>query len=121
MSMMSEFKEFSMKGNVVDLAVGVIIGGAFGKIVTSLVSDVIMPILGLVLGKLDFTTLVFKVGEAGPTIRYGGFLQSVVDFLVVAWSIFLAVRFLNRFRKEKPVEVPAQEKLLTEIRDLLKK
>ena len=121
--MWKEFKEFAVKGNVVDLAIGVIIGGAFGKIVTSLVNDLIMPLIGLLLGGIDFTGLEFKVGTA--VVKYGAFIQSVVDFLIIAFSIFLFVRSINRFKKkeeEKPAE-PAPSKevlLLTEIRDILK-
>jgi len=121
--MWKEFKEFAIKGNVMDLAIGVIIGGAFGKIVTSLVNDIIMPIFGLILGGIDFTGLEFKAGTA--VVKYGAFIQSVVDFLIIAFSIFLFVRSINRFKKkeeEKPAE-PAPSKevlLLTEIRDILK-
>ncbi len=125
MSMMGEFKQFAMKGNVVDLAVGVIIGGAFGKIVSSLVEDVVMPLVGTLLGGLNFTGLAVKVGEA--TIKYGKFLQTLVDFLIIAWAIFLAVKLINRLKKEEaaapaaPPAPPRQEVLLEEIRDLLKK
>ena len=120
--MWKEFKEFAIKGNVMDLAIGVIIGGAFGKIVTSLVNDIIMPIFGLILGGIDFTGLEFKAGTA--VVKYGAFIQSVVDFLIIAFSIFL-FRSLNRFKKkeeEAPKEpAPSKEEiLLTEIRDLLK-
>jgi large conductance mechanosensitive channel len=119
-----EFKEFAVKGNVIDLAVGVIIGGAFGKIVTSLVNDLIMPIIGLLLGGIDFTSLEIKVGEA--VIKYGAFIQSIVDFLIIAFTIFLFVKTINRVKKKEEEESPAQpepskeEVLLTEIRDLLK-
>lgn len=121
--MWKEFKEFAIKGNVVDLAIGVIIGGAFGKIVTSLVNDIIMPLIGLMLGGIDFTSLELQVGTA--VVKYGAFIQSVVDFLIVAFSIFLFVRSINRMKKkeeEKPKEpTPSKEEvLLTEIRDLLK-
>lgn len=122
-SMFKEFRDFAMKGNVIDLAVGVIIGGAFGKIVSSLVGDVLMPLFGLLLGKLDFSALAFTVGSS--TIKYGMFLQSVVDFVIVAFCIFLLIRQLQRFKKkEEPAaapETPADIKLLTEIRDLLRK
>ncbi|WP_338471770.1 large conductance mechanosensitive channel protein MscL [Niallia sp. XMNu-256] len=124
--MLSEFKKFAMKGNVIDLAVGVVIGGAFGKIVTSLVNDLIMPLVGLLLGGVDFSGLSHKVGEAN--IKYGAFLQTVVDFLIISFSIFLFIRFLSRFKRKKEeeleelVEIEANktEELLTEIRDLLK-
>ncbi len=121
--MWKEFKKFAIKGNVVDLAIGVIIGGAFGKIVTSLVNDVIMPLIGLILGGIDFTSLEFKVGTA--VVKYGAFIQSVVDFLIIAFSIFLIVRSINQIKREEetPPAEPAPSKeeiLLTEIRDLLK-
>ena len=125
MSMMSEFKEFAVKGNVIDLAVGVIIGGAFGKIVSSLVEDVVMPLVGTLMGGLNFTGLAVKVGEA--TIKYGKFVQTLLDFLIIAWAIFLAVKVINKLKKEEaaapaaPPEPPRQEVLLEEIRDLLKK
>ena len=123
--MWEEFKKFAIKGNVLDLAVAVIIGGAFNKIVTSLVNDLLMPTFGIVLGGLKISTLAYQVGEA--TINYGNFLQSIVDFFIISMSIFLFVRLINKFRKkdEEPVETapPApsnEEKLLAEIRDLLK-
>lgn len=123
MSTLKEFQDFAMKGNVVDMAVGVIIGGAFGKIVSSLVADVIMPAVGLVLGQVDFSTLSFKMGET--VIAYGKFVQSIVDFLIVAFCIFIAVKQMNKFKKPAPApvapETPADIKLLSEIRDLLKK
>jgi len=122
MSWGSEFKEFAMKGNVIDLAVGVIIGAAFGKIVASLVSDVLMPLFGTLLGGLDFTGLVVGIGQA--KIQYGKFLQSCVDFVIIAWSIFLAVKLINRFKRKEeaaPAAPPRQELLLEEIRDLLKR
>jgi len=123
MSMMKEFREFAVKGNVVDLAVAVIIGGAFGKIVSSLVGDVVMPLVGVLLGGVNFTGLAVKVGSA--TVQYGKFLQSCVDFLIIAWVIFLAVKLINRLKREQPTEAapaapPRQEVLLEEIRDLLK-
>ncbi len=121
MSVLKEFRDFAMKGNVMDLAIGVIIGAAFGKIVSSLVGDILMPSIGILLGKLDFSTLAVQVGEA--TIKYGMFIQAVIDFIIVALCIFLVVKQINRFQKKpepaKPVEV-AEVKLLTEIRDLLK-
>ena len=123
MSMMKEFKAFAMRGNVVDLAVAVIIGGAFGKIVTSVVADVVMPIVGLLLGGVNFTGLSITVGDA--VIKYGAFIQAIVDFLIIAWVIFLALKALNKMKKAEPPAAPAppppQEVLLTEIRDLLKK
>ncbi|MEH7353910.1 large-conductance mechanosensitive channel protein MscL [Neobacillus drentensis] len=118
--MWKEFKQFAMKGNVIDLAVGVIIGGAFGKIVSSLVADIIMPLIGLLIGKTDsFSKLAYN------DIKYGLFIQTVVDFFIIAFSIFLFVKFINRFNKKKepaPVmeKVNRQEELLAEIRDLLK-
>ena len=122
MSMLQEFKSFAMKGNVVDLAVGVIIGAAFGKIVASLVEDVIMPILGTLIGGINFSGLAITVGSA--TLKYGKFLQTCLDFLIIAWAIFVAVKLINRLRKEEPAAPPAppkQEVLLEDIRDLLKK
>jgi len=122
MSMLQEFKSFAMKGNVVDLAVGVIIGVAFGKIVASLVEDVVMPLVGTMLGGVNFSGLAITVGSA--TLKYGKFLQTCLDFLIIAWAIFMAVKLINRLRKEEPAAPPApskQEVLLEEIRDLLKK
>ncbi len=124
--MLKEFKKFAIKGNVVDLAVGVIIGGAFGKIVTSLVNDIVMPFLGLLTGGVDFSERSVKIEDA--TIKYGAFIQSIIDFVIIAFSIFLFVRFINRLKsrheQEKQVEeaptVDAKEELLKEIRDLLK-
>ena len=124
MGFIKEFKEFAVKGNVMDMAVGVIIGGAFGKIVTSLVNDVFMPIIGIITGGIDFTDLSVKVGEA--EIKYGQFIQNVVDFILVALCIFLVIKAINKFKKkeeEKPAAPPEpskEEKLLGEIRDLLK-
>ena len=121
MSMLQEFKGFAMKGNVVDLAVGVIIGAAFGKIVASLVEDVIMPLVGTMLGGVNFSGLAITVGSA--TLKYGKFLQTCLDFLIIAWAIFIAVKLINRLRKEEPAAPaapPRQEVLLEEIRDLLK-
>jgi large conductance mechanosensitive channel len=100
MSMIREFREFAVKGNVVDLAVAVIIGGAFGKIVSSLVADVVMPVVGVLLGGVNFTGLAVKIGSA--TLQYGKFLQSCVDFLIIAWVIFLAVKLINRVKREAP-------------------
>ena len=122
MSVIKEFREFAVKGNVMDLAVGVIIGAAFGKIVGSLVEDVVMPVIGALMGGLDFSGLAIKVGSA--TLKYGKFLQTCLDFLIIAWAIFVAVKLINRLRKEEPAAPPAppkQEVLLEEIRDLLKK
>ncbi|NLZ92422.1 MAG: large conductance mechanosensitive channel protein MscL [Firmicutes bacterium] len=124
--MWEEFKKFAIKGNVIDLAVAVIIGGAFNKIVTSLVNDLLMPAFGVLLGGLKISTLEYQVGEA--TIKYGSFLQSIVDFFIISMSIFIFVRLINKFRKkEEPVveakatpEPSSEERLLTEIRDLLK-
>jgi large conductance mechanosensitive channel len=124
--MWNEFKQFAMRGNVMDLAVGVIIGGAFGKIVTSLVNDLIMPIIGLFLGGIRFSDLQIQVGETA--IMYGAFIQSVVDFLIIALSIFFLVKLINQFKKqeeEEPAPEPEpvaskEEILLTEIRDLLR-
>ena len=122
MSMASEFREFAVKGNVVDLAVGVIIGAAFGKIVESLVNDLVMPLIGTVMGGLDFSGLAVKVGSA--TLKYGKFLQTCLDFLIVAIAVFLLVKLINRLKREEEKAappVPRQEVLLEEIRDLLKK
>jgi len=133
---LTEFKEFAMKGNVVDMAVGVIIGGAFGKIVSSLVNDVIMPVVGIATGGLDFKEhkLILKaavmngeeVGTPQVAMTYGVFIQNIVDFLIVAFCIFMAIKFMNRFKKNveeapsAPAEPTKEEVLLTEIRDLLK-
>lgn len=119
-----EFKEFISRGNVIDMAVGVIIGGAFGKIVTSLVNDVIMPLVGIIIGGHDFSGLVLRVGNA--TINYGVFIQNIVDFLIVAFCIFVFVKAISKFKKAKKEEVVEEKAsdeviLLTEIRDLLKK
>jgi large conductance mechanosensitive channel len=126
MGFITEFKEFAMKGNVMDMAVGVIIGGAFGKIVSSLVDNVLMPLVGLVTGGVDFTELAVKVGDA--ELKYGIFIQNVVDFLIVAFCIFLMLKGINKLnrKKEEPAPAPeapkgpSQEELLAEIRDLLK-
>jgi large conductance mechanosensitive channel len=121
MSWMKEFREFAVKGNVVDLAVGVIIGGAFGKIVSSLVEDIVMPLVGALIGGFDFKGLLLQVGSA--KITYGKFLQTGVDFLIIALAVFWAVRLINHFRrKSEPAAAPPprQEQLLEEIRDLLK-
>jgi large conductance mechanosensitive channel len=102
--MLKEFKEFAMRGNVLDLAVAVIIGGAFGKIITSLVADVLMPVIGLVLGGLNFSELSFTVGEA--VVKWGAFVQSIIDFVIVAFVIFMIVRAMNRMQKPAPVAAP---------------
>ena len=124
----AEFKEFAMRGNVMDMAVGVIIGGAFGKIITSLVDDVIMPIIGMILGGVDFTALSVKIGEA--SINYGNFIQNIIDFIIVALCIFIMIKAINGLTakvkgeeeevKEEEPAAPTQEELLAEIRDLLK-
>lgn len=118
-----EFKEFISRGNVVDMAVGVIIGSAFGKIVTSLVNDVLMPLIGIILGGLDFSSLSINIGDA--TILYGSFIQTIVDFLIVAFCIFMMIKLFEKFKKkEEKQAVPTKSdevKLLEEIRDLLKK
>ena len=122
----SEFKEFISKGNVLDMAVGVIIGGAFSKIVSSLVNDVMMPLIGIIIGGHDFTNLSIKVGNA--KIMYGSFLQNVVDFLIVAFCLFTVIQIINRFKKKQEknenkekIKTPSEEvMLLSEIRDLLK-
>ncbi len=131
MSMMSEFKDFAMRGNVVDMAVGIIIGAAFGKIVSSFVADVVMPPIGVLIGGVDFTDLAITIQDAtaeaeAVTIKYGAFLQTVFDFLIIAFAIFMAIKVMNSLKKKEeeapaaPPEPSAEEKLLTEIRDLLK-
>jgi large conductance mechanosensitive channel len=131
MSIGSEFKEFAMKGNVIDLAVGVIVGAAFGKIVSSFVGDVIMPPLGLLIGGINFSDLALTLGKdptgAPVLLKYGAFLQTVFDFLIIAFVIFIAVKGINRLKKPPPpapaadVPPPRQEVLLEEIRDALLK
>lgn len=137
--MLKEFKDFAMKGNVLDMAIGVIIGGAFGKIVSSLVSDVLMPPLGLLLGKVDFSSLFLNLSgtpqpsltaakaAGAPTLNYGVFLQATFDFIIIAFVIFMLVKQVNRFKREAPPAPPApppgptnEEKLLMEIRDALR-
>jgi large conductance mechanosensitive channel len=129
MSIAKEFKEFAVKGNVVDMAVGVVIGAAFGKIVTSAVTDLITPPLGYVIGGVDFTKLAvtlpaIREGVEAVTINYGSFLQTVFDFVIVAFAIFMVVKLINRVKRKAeaaPAAPPRQEVLLEEIRDLLKK
>lgn len=130
MGMINEFKEFAVKGNMVDMAVGIIIGGAFGKIVSSLVNDVIMPPIGVLMGGTDFSNLGLVLKEASGDkeavmLKYGAFLQTAIDFLIVAFAIFMMVKAINSLKRqeeEKPAdpEPSAEEKLLTEIRDALK-
>ncbi|MEZ4397580.1 MAG: large-conductance mechanosensitive channel protein MscL [Candidatus Krumholzibacteriia bacterium] len=131
MSMMSEFKSFAVKGNVMDMAVGIIMGGAFGKIVASFVNDVLMPPIGMLLGGVDFTSLALTLKKATPDaeavmLKYGAFVQSVVDFLIIAFAIFMMVRWMNRLKKKEeaapaaPPKPSSEEVLLTEIRDLLR-
>lgn len=131
MSVLKDLKDFMMRGNVVDLAVGVIVGGAFGKIVSSLVSDIIMPPIGVVLGGVDFTDLKFVLKEAAGdvaavSINYGSFIQTVLDFVIIATAIFFAIKGMNQLQKKKeeapaaPASPSKEEQLLSEIRDLLK-
>ena len=136
MGFIKEFKTFAVKGNMMDMAVGIIIGAAFGKIITSLVNDIIMPPLGVLVGGVDFTDLKLPIkgeytNEAGElvaavTLNYGNFFQTAVDFLIIAFAIFMVIKAMNRMKKKEetkpapPAEPPAQEKLLSEIRDLLK-
>jgi len=139
MGMLSEFRQFAMRGNVVDLAVGVIIGGAFGKIVSSFVADVLMPPIGVLLGGTDFTGLKIilkekvveadKVVSQAVTINYGNFVQVTIDFIIIAFSIFMMIKLMNSLNKKEvpapapptPAEPSNEEKLLAEIRDLLKR
>ena len=132
MGMMSEFKKFAMKANVVDMAVGIVIGAAFGKIVSSFVNDILMPPIGMLIGGVDFSDLAFTLQEAigeeaAVTINYGSFIQTALDFIIIAFAIFMVVKGMNRMKKkeeEKPAEPPKptnEEVLLAEIRDLLKK
>lgn len=131
MSMMSEFRDFAMRGNVVDMAVGIVIGAAFGKIVSSFVNDVLMPPIGMAMGGVDFSDLAMVLKEASGdvaavTLNYGSFIQTVIDFVIIAFAIFMVVKSMNKMKKkeeEKPAAPPepsAEETLLTEIRDLLK-
>lgn len=130
--MLQEFKKFAMRGNVVDMAVGIIIGGAFGKIVSSFVADVIMPPIGMLLGGMDFSSLAITLKEAtettaAVTINYGSFLNTVIDFLIIAWAIFMVIKAMNSMKKKEEAKPAAPPKpsediiLLQEIRDLLKK
>jgi large conductance mechanosensitive channel len=129
--MMSEFRDFAMRGNVVDMAVGIVIGGAFGKIVSSFVNDVLMPPIGLALGGVDFSDLALTLKEASGdvaavTLNYGAFIQTVVDFIIIAFAIFMVVKAMNNLKKKEeaapaPPPKPSEEvTLLTEIRDLMK-
>ena len=141
MGMLKEFKEFAMRGNVVDMAVGLVVGASFGKIVTSLVNDVIMPPIGRLMGNMDFAQLHIKLGQATKTVvvdgkptqvvedimlKYGAFINTLLDFIIVAFCLFLVVKAMNTLKRKKeeapaaPPEPPADVKLLTEIRDLLK-
>jgi large conductance mechanosensitive channel len=136
MAILKEFREFVTKGNVVDLAIGIIIGGAFGKIVSSFVADIIMPPLGLLIGGVNFTDIKFTLKDAymdaagkviskAVTLNIGNFLQVVFDFLIVAFAIFMMIKAINRIKRKKEIKpeatpIPQQEVLLTEIRDLLK-
>jgi large conductance mechanosensitive channel len=131
MGMMKEFKTFAMRGNVVDMAVGIIVGGAFGKIVSSFVADVIMPPIGLLIGGVDFSNLAITIKEAAGdaaavTLNYGNFIQTVVDFLIIAFAIFMAIKGMNALKKKEeaapaePLPPSKEEILLTEIRDALR-
>lgn len=131
MSMLSEFKSFAMRGNVVDMAVGIVIGGAFGKIVSSFVADVLMPPIGLLLGNVDFSDLAVTLraaaeGVGAVTLRYGAFIQTIVDFLIIAFAIFMVAKAMNSVMKKEeaaPAEPPKpskEEVLLTEIRDAIR-
>lgn len=123
-----EFKEFAVKGNAMELAIGVVIGSAFGKIVTSLVEDIIMPLVGLLIGGIDFTNLKFTMNfseKASVSIKYGNFIQAAVNFLIISFSIFLFIKLINKFKKKEEVvkeesKMSNEEVLLTEIRDLLR-
>ena len=131
MGMMKEFKEFAVRGNVMDMAIGIIIGAAFGKIVSSFVADVIMPPIGVLIGGIDFTNLAFTIKEAAGqapavVIGYGKFIQTIIDFIIIAFSIFIVIKGINSLKRkeeetpEAPPAPPVQEVLLAEIRDLLK-
>lgn len=121
MTFFSEFKQFALRGNVVELAVAVVIGTAFGKIIASLVDGIIMPLIGLLLGGVNVTDKVFKVGDA--VVKWGAFLQTIIDFMIIALAIFVAIKFINLLqqqKKEEPVKPSNQEIILMEIRDLLR-
>lgn len=137
MGIVSEFRTFAVKGNMVDLAVGVVIGAAFGQIVSSLVDDIIMPVVGLFLGGTDFSNLYIQLSgepaatleaarEAGATLAYGAFISQIINFLIIAWVLFIVIRAMNKLRadedaeEEAPAEPPRDEVLLEEIRDLMK-
>jgi len=128
MGLIKEFRDFAVKGNVVDMAIGVIIGIAFGKIVSSAVADVIMPPIGLLLGGMDFSSLSFilKEGAEPVVLKYGIFINTIIDFLIIAFFLFIVVQAINRFKKKEeaapaePTPLSNEEKLLTEIRDILK-
>lgn len=131
MSMMSEFREFAMRGNVVDMAVGIVIGTAFGKIVSSFVNDVLMPPIGMLIGGVDFSDLSATLKQAteeaeAVTLNYGLFIQTLIDFVIIAFAIFMVIKAMNSLKKKKeeepaaPPKPSAEESLLTEIRDLLK-
>ena len=141
MGMLKEFKEFAMRGNVIDMAVGLVVGASFGKIVTSLVNDVIMPPVGRLMGNMDFSQLHIKLGQASKTVvvdgkptqvvedimlKYGAFINTLIDFIIVAFCLFLVIKAMNTLKRKKeeaaaaPPEPPADVKLLTEIRNLLK-
>jgi large conductance mechanosensitive channel len=132
MGMMKEFKEFAVKGNVIDMAVGIVIGGAFGKIVSSFVADVIMPPIGVLVGGINFSNLAFTIKEAAGeapavVLGYGKFIQTAVDFTIIAFAIFMVIKAINSLKRKEeeapaaPPEPSKEEVLLTEIRDLLKK
>lgn len=133
MSMMGEFKEFAIKGNVIDMAVGIVIGAAFGTVVKSLVNDVIMPPIGLLTGGIDFAKMKWVLeaagadGKGGVSINYGAFINTVITFIIIAWSIFMVIKAMNRMQRkeeakpEEPAALPADIALLMEIRDELKK
>ena len=129
MSMLQEFKAFAMRGNVVDMAVGIVVGGAFGKITTSFVNDVLMPPIGLLLGGVDFSNLAITLkagveGKPAVALKYGLFINTVLDFLIIAFAIFLVVKLMNTMKREAPAAPPApsqEQVLLTEIRDALRK
>lgn len=131
MGMLQEFKEFAVKGNAIDMAVGIIVGATFGKVISSLVADVFMPPIGVLIGGVDFTKLAFTLKEAvgntpAVTLNYGNFIQTLVDFTIITFAIFMAVKFINRLKKKEVAaptvapELSREEQLLIEIRDLLK-